>query len=137
MKIKITKKIVDSWSSYKNKYNKPGKLSYNADSEILGHKLFWTCPDDVLWLYCTGNQESYEGNQTQFGVKIDGTIVWGYFSHCSCYGYEDCRGDYKKLDEENEIHSEKHYEMEGVDTGVLEIIKSRLKEVSKKGLKDN
>lgn len=128
MKIKITKKISEHFKSYKNKFN-------NQENDIVG-KLFWVVPEEVLWLYSTNNEEGYDGNQTQIGIKQDGTIVWAYFSHCSCFGYEDFNGEYKELTDENLIHTRKTYEMENVDTEALKIIKKRLKEISKRGLKD-
>lgn len=137
MKIKIPKKITNYWSSYKEKFNTYG---YNWQDKInstpIG-KLWWIVPKDVLWLYSTQNEECYEGSQTQFGVKKDGTIVWGYFSHCSCYGYEDYEGEVNELNDENEIHTRKTYELNNVDSGVLLVMKQRLKEISKIGLKDD
>ncbi len=136
MKIKITKKITDYWSSIIGKYNKYGDHWDAKENPIIG-KLWWNVPADILWLYSTQNEEGYEGSQTQFGVRKDGTIVWGYFSHCSCYGYEDYKGEVSELNDENEIHTRKTYELEDVDTGVLLIMKQRLKEISKLGLKDD
>ncbi len=65
----------------------------------------------------------------------DGTIVWAYFSHCSCYGYEDYKGEVKELSDKNDIHTQKMYELKEVDSGVLSIMKQRLTERSKFGLK--
>lgn len=136
MKIKIPKKITDYWGSYKHKFNPTPKNSYDEIICPIIGKLWWVVPQEVLWLYTTNNEEGYDGNQTQFGIKKDGTIVWGYFSHCSCYGYEDYRGEFTELTDDNIIHTKKTYELENVDFGVLEIMKKRLKEISKQGLKD-
>jgi len=136
MKIKIPKKITDYWESYKNKFNKVGDTYDDKLNPQPINKLWWIVPEEVLWLYTTNNGEGYEGSQTQFGIKKDGTIVWGFFSHCSCYGYEDYRGEITELTDENEIHTRKTYELENVDENVLYVLKQRLKEISKIGLKD-
>ncbi len=138
MKIKITKKMSEHWSSFIGKYNKPTGTTYGVGitAPIIGD-LWWTVPEDVFWLYSTQNDEGYEGSQTQFGVKQDGTIVWGFFSHCSCYGYEDYDGEVNNLTDENEVHTRKTYKLNDVDNGVLLIMKQRLKEISKLGLKDD
>ena len=137
MELKIPKKIVEYWSSYKHKFNPKGKYEWNPTSEILGNVLHWTLPEEVLWLYATNNSEGYDGSQTQIGVTKEGKVVWGYFSHCSCYGYEDYKGEFKELNEDNLIHTEKYYEMENIEKEVLVILKDRLKQISKIGLKDN
>ncbi len=131
MKIKINKKIIESWEMYINGFNRPRDSKENL---IIGN-LWWTIPDDILWLYATQNDEGYDGSQTQFGVRKDGTIVWAYFSHCSCYGYEDYKGEVNELSDKNEIHTQKTYELKEVDSGVLAIMKQRLTEISKFGLK--
>ena len=136
MKIKIPKKITDYWESYKNKFNKVGDTYDDKLNPQPINKLWWIVPEEVLWLYTTNNGEGYEGSQTQFGIKKDGTIVWGFFSHCSCYGYEDYRGEITELTDENEIHTRKTYELENVDENVLYVLKQGLKEISKIGLKD-
>lgn len=137
MKLKIPKKIQDYFSSFKHKFNTKSVSEYSSevDVSIIGH-LYWTIPENVLWLYATNNEEGYDGSQTQFGIKQDGTIVWGYFSHCSCYGYEDYNGEISYLKDENDIHTRKTYELENVDDRVVEIMKERLKEINKIGIKD-
>ena len=136
MKIDIPKEIQDYFSSYKNKYNHKNKNSWEDSISLIVGKLWWTVPDEVLWLYSTNNEEGYEGSQTQFGIKKDGTVVWGYFSHCSCYGYEDYKGEITELNDENEIHTRKTYELKEVDQNLLIIIENKLKQISKLGLKD-
>ena len=136
IKIKISKKISENFEAYVNKFNRINPNSYSSDceNEFVG-KLEWTNPNDVLWLYCTENEEGYEGNQTQIGVQKDGTIVWSYYSHCSCYGYENFDGEFKPY-EETDDHTQKNFKMEGVEPNILKIIKERLKRISKRGLKD-
>lgn len=134
MKIKVSKEIMDYWDCYKSKFNPKGRCT---ESNILGHVLHWTIPKEVLWLYATNNEEDYEGSQTQIGIKKDGTVVWGFFSHCSCYGYEEYEGEFEELKEDNLIHTEKYYEMKNVDKEILKILKERLKQISKIGLKED
>lgn len=136
MKLKIPEKITDYWGSYKHKFNPTPKNYYDENIFPIIGKLWWVIPEEVLWLYATYNEEGYDGSQTQFGIKKDGTIVWGFFSHCSCYGYEDYKGEFTELAEENMIHTKKTYELENVDFEVLEIIKKRIKDISKVGLKE-
>jgi len=136
MKIDISNELKSFWSSYKHKYNSEVNVySLEQNLPIVG-RLYWIIPDDVIWLYATNNEEDYEGSQTQIGIKKDGTIVWGYFSHCSCYGYEDYKGEIEELTEENLIHTQKTYELENVDNNILNIIKSRIEEMIQRGLKD-
>lgn len=132
MKIKIPKKIIDYWSSYKNKFNKNDY--YKGDNPVIGN-LYWIVPNEVIWIYTTNREEGYDGSQTQIGIKKDGTIVWGYFSHCSCYGYEEYGGEFEELSEDNLIHTEKYYEISDVPIDILKIIKNRIKEISKEELK--
>ena len=130
MKIKLTKKFVSYFEKYKAIYNHPEKDCYDLSNKpipIVG-TLIWNKPIDVLWLYATGNEEDYEGSQTQIGIKKDGTVVWGYFSHCSCYGYENYEGDYKEFEDKEDTF--KMYEMEGVDKAILAIIQARIKEIA-------
>jgi hypothetical protein len=137
MEIIIPKKIIECWSSYKNKFNKKSKNTWESSSDILVNNLYWVVPEEVIWLYATNNEEDYDDcSQTQIGVTKEGKIVWGFFSHCSCYGYEDYKGDFEELKEDNLIHTEKYYEMENVDKNVLKLLKDRLNEISKIGLKD-
>lgn len=137
MKVEIPSEIVEYFSSYKNKFNPSSKHTYHSGSNVapIG-ELHWTVPLEVLWLYATDNEEDYEGSQTQFGVKKDGTVVWGYFSHCSCYGYEDYKGEVTELNDENEIHTRKTYELNEVDSNVLSIMKSNLAKMVEIGLKE-
>lgn len=137
MKISLPKNIQTHFKAYKNKYNETSDTIGNScEDKILGH-LWWTIPEEVLWLYATQDgEDSYDGSETQVGVKKDGTVVWGYFSHCSCYGYEGYAGDYKELSEENLVHTQKIYELTKVDSEVLSLIKERLKLISKQGLVD-
>jgi hypothetical protein len=136
MIIKIPKSIQEYFSSYKNKFNKNEKDSnYDYTQNVIG-KLFWICPDNVLWLYSTDNKEDYEGHQTQIGITREGKVVWGFFSHCSCYGYEDYKREFEELKEENDIHTEKVYELKDVDKDILKIINYRIKQIVKIGLKD-
>lgn len=138
MKIDIPKEIIECWGSYKHKFNPPKKNSWDADLRILGSVLYWTIPEEVIWLYSTNNSEDgYDGSQTQIGVTKEGKVVWGFFSHCSCYDYESYEGEFKELSEDNLVHTEKYYHMENVNTDVLIILKDRLKQISEIGLKDN
>ncbi len=61
--------------------------------------------------------------------------MWAYFSHCSCYGYGDYKGEINELSDKNDIHTQKMYELKEVYSGVLSIMKQRLTEISKMGLK--
>ena len=79
----------ERWLELKIMFN--GLPGNTGQTTPFGHQ-HWNVPSDVLWLDYTSNEEGYDGSQTQIGIKQDGTIVWGYFSHCSCYGYEDYRG---------------------------------------------
>ena len=137
MKIKISKKISEYFSSYKSKFNRKNKYDWasEVDEPVIG-QIWWTVPDEVLWLYATNNSEGYEGSQTQIGIKKDGTLVWGYFSHCSCYNYSSYKGEVKELTEDNLIHTQKYYELEKIDIGAMDLIKKRIKQINKIGLKD-
>lgn len=121
MKLELTKEklkyLQENFESIKNKYNNgPSENGYPEADTPFGHIWFYK-PDNVLWLYYTENTEDYEGSQTQIGIKSDGTIVWGYFSHCSCYGYEDYNGEVQEF--VGNPDSFKMYEMEGVESDVL------------------
>jgi len=129
MKIKLSKKFVANFEKYKLEFNQFGKDIYDIKEKSIVGKLTWNKPVEILWLYSTSREEDYEGSQTQIGIKKDGTIVWGFFSHCSCYGYEDYEGDYKEFEDKEETF--KSYEMEEVDKNILDIIKARIKEMSK------
>lgn len=136
MKINLAIEITEYFSSYVSKYNKAGSESWDVScsNDVTGD-LYWIKPDDVLWLHSVGEEEAYEGSQTQFGVKQDGTIVWGYFSHCSCYGYEDYSGEYTVY-EETEHQSQKVYELDKVEKDILIILKAKLDRMLGIGIKD-
>jgi len=78
-------------------------------------------------LYSTSRTEDYEGSQTQIGIDKEGKLMWGYFSHCSCYGYEDYNGDYKEFEDNEDTF--KMYEMNEVPKEILIILKGRIKEI--------
>ena len=124
MKLKLSKKFVSHFEKYKIEYNQFGKDVYDMEKRPIVGKLTWNNPVDILWLYSTKNSEGYEGSQTQIGIKKDGTVVWGYFSHCSCYGYESYTGDYKEFEDKEDTF--KAYEMENVDKDILNILKTRI-----------
>lgn len=111
----------------KEKFNKRnGEFGSCDDFPIVGH-LWWTKPQTVLWIFATNNEEDYEGSQTQFGITEDGTVVWGFYSHCSCNYYSDYEGEFKELEEKDY----KQYELEKVPAEFLKIIKERLAEIER------
>ncbi len=81
----------------REKYNKVCEANYEKGTNPIIGELAWNAPENVLWLKADIREDSYEGEADQFGIKIDGTIVWGYFSHCSCYYYEDYDGTYESI----------------------------------------
>ena len=136
MKLELTalklKFLEDNFDAIKNKYNastEESKDDYRSQSYIdtpFGH-MWFNKPKDVLWLYFTSNGEDYEGSQTQIGVKKDGTIMWGYFSHCSCFGYEDYDGEVKEFVGNPDTF--KMYEMTGVEQDVLNILNKNFNKI--------
>lgn len=126
MRLKLPKKLTECFSSYKYKFNLSGLSA-------LG-KMWWQKPDDVIWLYSTDNEEGYEGSQTQFGILKDGTVVWGFFSHCSCFGYEAYDGKHKEFNGTDEDY--KQYELEKVPKDVLDILKQKIKDMIRIGIKE-
>ena len=120
MKLQVTEEFQLHFEGLKKYYN----ANPDTDNPIIGH-LWWIKPSDTLWLFVTDKEEGYDGSQTQIGIKQDGTLMWGYFSHCSCYGYEDYEGDTKEL---NDL-SFKEYEMQGIEPDCLEVIKLRLQHI--------
>ena len=128
MKLKITKKFKDNFEKIKLKYNGDISKGYFEWGNIkLPIKLTWGIPQEVIWLYSTSRTEDYEGSQTQIGIDKEGKLMWGYFSHCSCYGYEDYNGDYKEFEDNEDTF--KMYEMNEVPKEILIILKGRIKEI--------
>jgi len=109
---------------------KEAKKLFNGENEqpntVVG-KLYWTNPSNVLWLWSTDNQEGYEGSQTQIGINKKGKFVWGYFSHCSCFGYEDYTGETNSFPPKDF----KSYEFESIDKDINVILDHRLNLVAK------
>ena len=144
MKLRITNKELKNWELLKKKLNGiPTDIEdsyygnlYVVDYENeLGWKFWWNKPMEVLWLSATDNKENYEGSQTQFGVKKDGTIVWAFFSHCSCYYYEDYGGNVNNFKEKDF----KSYELENVPKEIMLILKDKMKRIRawlKEGIKE-
>lgn len=128
MKFALPPVISECFDAYRNKFNARSK--YDGNNLVVG-RLWWKT-EKVLWLYATSNEESYEGSQTQIGILKDGTVVWGYQSHCSCNGYEDD----KKFNPYDPSLSEKTYELEKVDPSLFLIIQERIDLIKASGLKD-
>ncbi|MDD3906487.1 MAG: hypothetical protein PHS46_08225 [Candidatus Omnitrophica bacterium] len=118
-----------------NFYEAKAIYNNNTDCELpVVGRLYWVKPEKVLWLYSTSNEESYEGHQTQFGIDINGVVWWGYFSHCSCYSYDEYDGSVKEFVPEDF----KCYELTEVAPDILLILAERIKKlnkVSKRGVK--
>lgn len=117
----------------KARFNRQYNTWDEIRNEIVG-RLYWVKPENVLWLYATSNDEGYEGHQTQFGIDINGVVWWAYFSHCSCYNYEEYDGTVKEFAPEDF----KCYELTEVAPDILLILAERIKKlnkVSKRGVK--
>lgn len=119
----VDKKILENFDKLKilvNGWDK-GIVEYLTDLPIV-EGLSWNKPADVLWVYAIIDEENYEGSTNQFGITREGRLVWGYFSHCSCYGYEDYDGSYNNLTDE----TYKQFEFESIDESIENIIEDRL-----------
>lgn len=123
MKLEVNNQMRKEWDNLKSRFNDfpQNKDNYNIKSE-LKWKFWWTNPQEVLWLWATDNEEDYEGSQTQFGVTKDGTVVWAFFSHNSCFYYDEYEGNSKKFDK----HDFKSYELEEVPKNILIKLKKRI-----------
>lgn len=86
------------WAILKALYNKNSRQNVyrGAKNPIIG-ELAWHTPDDVLWLQADIRDEDYESSAEQWGVDKNGYLVWAYFSHCSCHGYEEYDNSYKQV----------------------------------------
>ena len=129
MKLAITKKLQDRWEVAKAQFNKDIPSYETFENPIVG-KLWWQRPSDVLWLWSTNREEDYGGSQTQIGVKKDGTVMWGFHSHCSCNGYYDDECPSTLKDFVNQEETFKQYEFNEVTDEVVPIITKRLAQIS-------
>ena len=83
-------KLVKNWDKVRASYITK-KEEYGSGRESKIGSLWWDNPN-VIFVLVTGNEEEYEGSQTQIGVTKDGKLKWEYQSHCSCNDYEDSDG---------------------------------------------
>jgi hypothetical protein len=129
MKIEIPKIVYKHFEKVKSEFNPVSGNNYDSevDAPVMGH-LWWTKPQGVLWLYATDGEEGYDGSQSQFGVKKNGIVVWAFFSHCSCFGYNDYDGEISAFNARTTLKS---YECDEVDTDFINIMKNRLELIAK------
>lgn len=130
-KLKVPENFEAIMDFLKARYNKWSRANdYDEKTNPVVGKLWWSKPDNVLWLYSTDNdEEGYEGNQTQFGVDTLGVVHWAYYSHCSCNSYSDYDGETKAYSPKT--HTRKDYELENIPEDIKPILVKRLREVLK------
>jgi hypothetical protein len=101
----LISRAVEQWKQLKAKTSPDKRESYSTSFTHPLGVAHWDNPN-LLWLYITSNEESYEGSQTQIGLTRDGKLRWEFQSHCSCDGYEDSAGNGEEMPED----SKKSYE---------------------------
>lgn len=84
---RLINELLLRWEEVKNSYILK-KDEYGSEREMKIGEIWWDNPN-VIWVLVTGNDEGYEGSQTQVGLTKDGRLLWEYQSHCSCNYYED------------------------------------------------
>ncbi len=121
---KLIARAVKKWSSLKKIQSRRESHLDEFDSPT-GH-FFWDNPN-ILWLYCTGKEEGYEGSQTQIGLTKDGKLVWEFQSHCSCNSYKNT----KEVGNEWPEDVKKHYELSDIPKEWEAIIQYNFKKLLK------